>query len=278
MDNQATAKLKEILSLFYDITHVVITLFDRNMNPILDVGKWMDYCMAIGEDESRLEKCRECNRCNAEKSVNYSEPLIYTCHAGVGEAVAPLYEYGSLVGYVMIGKFRDTAGKISSQQTVSEACEKYGLDQTRMLTLWDHLQPLDEESLTATILLLKIFISYIREEKLYHALQNTFAKQISDYINSHIGERITVDSMCTDLGLGYHNLYALFKKNFGKNPQEYINEIRLKRAQELLRNTNKPISEIATTLGFNKSSAFSLFFKEKMKMGVTPMQYRKKNS
>ena len=277
MDNQATAKLNEILSLFYDITHVVITLFDRNMNPILDVGKWMDYCMAIGEDETRLEKCRECNRCHAEQSVNYSEPLIYTCHAGIGEAVAPLYEYESLVGYVMIGKFRDTAGKISSRQTVSEACEKYGLDQSRMLTLWEHLQPLDEESLTATILLLEIFISYIRDEKLYHTSEDTFAKQIDDYINSHINERITVDGMCTDLGLGYHNLYSLFKKNFGKNPQEYINEIRLKRAQEMLRNTAMPILDIATALGFNKSSAFSLFFKEKMKMGITPLQYRKKN-
>lgn len=278
MDTQSTTKLKDVLSLFYDMTHVVITLFDLNMNPVLDVGKWMDYCMAIGEDESRLEKCRECNRFYANESVQYEDPLIYKCHAGIGEAVAPLYEYGTLVGYVMIGKFRDTAGKISSPQTVSEACEKYCLDKSRMLSLWDQLQPLDEESLHATILLLKIFISYIRDEKLYHAPEDTFAKQISDYVNKHINERITVDGMCTDLGLGYHNLYSLFKKNFGKNPQEYINEIRLKKAQEMLRNTTKSISDIAATLGFNKSSAFSFFFKEKMKMGITPLQYRKKNS
>lgn len=278
MDTQSTAKLKDVLSLFYDMTHVVVTLFDLNMNPVLDVGKWMDYCMEIGKDEERLEKCRECNRYHAHKSVDCEDPLIYKCHAGIGEAVAPLYEYGTLVGYVMIGKFRDANGRYSSQETVCEACEKYHLDKARMLSLWDQLQPLDEESLTATIMLLKIFISYIRDEKLYHVLQDTFVKQIDGYINNHIEERITVDGMCADLGLGYHNLYALFKKNFGKNPQEYINEIRLKKAKELLLNTNRSILDIATSLGFNKSSDFSLFFKRKMKMGITPLQFRKQNS
>lgn len=278
MDNQSTAKLNEVLSLFYDMTHVVITLFDRDMNPVLDVGKWMGYCLEIGKDENRLAKCRECNRCHAEQSIEASDPIIYTCHAGIGEAVAPLHEYGTLVGYVMIGKFRDTEGKISSRETVSAACEQYGLEQETMLSLWDQLQPLDEKSLTATILLLKIFISYIRDEKLYHALQDTFAKQIDNYISEHIDERITVDSMCAALGLGYHNLYALFKKNFGKSPQEYINEVRLKKAKELLLNTTKAISEIATELGFNKASNFSHFFKDKMNMGITPLQYRKQNS
>lgn len=267
-------KLKEVMTLFYKITHVVITLFNTDLEPMLDVGKWEDYCLAIGKDPEQLEKCRMCDRIHAKESDKYREPHIYCCHAGIAEAVTPIYVDNMPVGYIMIGKFRDADGEHSSEETVIAAAEKYGLDREEMLRLWGQLELLDKDALTSTILLLKMFVGYIKNEKLFHTIQNTFAKQIEKYVNSHLMDKITVETMCTDLHLAYHELYALFRKYFKSSPHEYIDRVRFQRAQEMLTTTQMSISDIAIALGFSKSSIFSSFFKIKMKAGITPTQYR----
>ncbi len=277
MSTHELEKLKEVMTLFYKITHVVITLFNNDLEPVLDVGKWEDYCYLIESEPDRLEKCRECNRKHAKESEKKPEPYIYRCHAGLAEAVTPIYVDNTLVGYIMIGKFRDEGGEYSSEETVVEAAEKYGLDKDEMLTLWNRLELLDKEELTSTLLLLKMFVGYIRNEKLFHTIQNTFTRQIEEYVKSRLMDKITVETMCADLHIPYHELYALFKKNFKSSPHEYVDRVRFQRAQELLANTNKPITVISDELGFSKPSVFSQFFKVKMNAGITPMQYRKQH-
>lgn len=277
MTTHEREKLQEVMTLFYKITHVVITLFDTDLEPILDVGKWEDYCIAIGNDPERLEKCRECDRRHAKDSEKYPEPYVYCCHAGIAEAVTPIYVDNAPVGYIMIGKFRDDGGVHSSEQTVIETAEKYGLDKEEMLRLWGQLELLDRDALTSTILLLKMFVGYIRNEKLFHAIQNTFTRQIEEYVGSHLMDRITVESMCSDLHIAYHELYALFKRNFKTTPHDYIDRVRFQRAQELLTTTQMSISDISISLGFSKPSVFSQFFKVKMKAGVTPTQFRNRH-
>lgn len=274
MNTHELDKINEVMQLFYKITHVVITLFDADLEPVLDVGEWEDYCLAIGQSTERLDKCKACDHKHAKESEKHAEPYIYCCHAGIAEAVTPIYVDNALVGYIMIGKFRDVKGEYSSESTVIEAAEKYGLDKAEMLRHYNELELLDEDQLTSTILLLKMFIGYIRDEKLFHSISNSFTKQMEQYINDHIMERITVDTMCVDLHFKYHDLYALFKKYFKSSPHEYIDRVRFERAKDLLANTEMSISDISSSLGFSKPSVFSQFFKVKMDAGITPSQYR----
>ena len=277
MTTHEMEKIKEVMTLFYKITHVVITLFDTNLQPVLDVGEWEDYCLAIGKDEGRLSKCMECDRKHAKYSEKYPEPYIYCCHAGIAEAVTPIYVDNAPVGYIMIGKFRDVNGEYSSEETVAKTAEQYGLDKNELLKQWNKLELLDKEQLTSTILLLKMFVGYIRDEKIFHSISNSFTKQIEQYINDHLMEKITVENICTDLHIAYHELYALFKKYYKSSPHDYIDRVRFQRAQDMLINTKMSISDISNALGFNKPSVFSQFFRVKMKAGITPSQYRKQH-
>lgn len=277
MTTDEKQKMQEVMTLFYKLTHVVITLFDTNLEPIFDVGKWWDYCLEIGKDEKRLDKCRECNRKHAKDSEKYSEPYVYRCHAGIAEAVAPIRVDNSTVCYVMIGKFRDSDGYYSSEQSVIEASEHYGLDKDKMLAMWHQLVSLDKDQLTSAILLLQILIGYMRDEKLFQAISSSFKKQIEEYVKAHLSEKITIENICADLHFGYHELFALFKRDFKTTPHEYIDRVRFQCAKELLVNSSHSISYIASSLGFSKPSAFSTFFKVKMKAGITPIEYRKQH-
>lgn len=275
MTTDEKKKMQEVMTLFYRLTHVVITLFDANLDPVFDVGKWEDYCLEIGKDEKRLDKCRECNRKHAKDSEKHSEPYVYRCHAGIAEAVAPIHVDNTTVCYVMIGKFRDSDGFYSSEQSVIEAAEKYGLDKDNMLSMWRQLVSLDKEQLTSAILLMEMLIGYMRDEKLFQAISSSFKKQIEEYVRAHLSEKITIENICADLHFGYHELFTLFKRDFKTTPHEYIDRVRFQRAKELLVDTSLSVSDISIALGFSKMSAFSTFFKVKMKAGISPIEYRK---
>jgi transcriptional regulator GlxA family with amidase domain len=61
----------------------------------------------------------------------------------------------------------------------------------------------------------------------------------------------------------------------GKTPSEYIRELRLARACDLLLTTNMPISLVGNLSGYNDQYFFSKIFKKHI--GVSPQKYRKQN-
>ena len=58
----------------------------------------------------------------------------------------------------------------------------------------------------------------------------------------------------------------------GKTPNEYLEDVRLKKAQILLRQTTLPVGRIALEVGFNEAGYFSKIFK--MKTGIRPGGFR----
>ena len=84
---------------------------------------------------------------------------------------------------------------------------------------------------------------------------------------------------CEDLptlaGVNKTTLISIFKEVYGTTPIRYINRIRLRKAKELLVNTDTSVSEIADLVGFQSIHYFSRFFKAKE--NCTPMEYRMRN-
>jgi signal transduction histidine kinase/DNA-binding response OmpR family regulator/ligand-binding sensor domain-containing protein len=82
----------------------------------------------------------------------------------------------------------------------------------------------------------------------------------------------SVDELSSDIALSRSQLYRKLQSITGLSPNEFIRSIRLKRAAQLLKNTQYNISEIATRVGFNTIKYFNVYFKDEF--GVTPTQYR----
>jgi len=66
----------------------------------------------------------------------------------------------------------------------------------------------------------------------------------------------------------------VFKKQEGVTVLQYINDLKLSRARQMLSDTDIQIKDIATKLGFTSAGYFGRFFKSKL--GVTPNYYREK--
>ncbi|MVM31338.1 substrate-binding domain-containing protein [Spirosoma sp. HMF4905] len=82
-----------------------------------------------------------------------------------------------------------------------------------------------------------------------------------------------VEKLSREMGLSRVQLYRKVQALLAMNVMDYLTEIRLKRAKYLLKETTKPIAEIADETGFNSAAYFTTFFKQHTKK--TPSEYRK---
>lgn len=98
-------------------------------------------------------------------------------------------------------------------------------------------------------------------------------KKVLSYIHEHYGEKILTRDMAELVGMNPQYFCRYFKKLIGKTPTEYINEIRLEKAAEYLKETDRKILDIALSCGYENIGYFIKRFSEVKHM--TPSAYRK---
>lgn len=84
---------------------------------------------------------------------------------------------------------------------------------------------------------------------------------------------VTPETLAAEICMGYSNFRKIFKKYTGFAPLQYIQEVKINLAKEMLTHTNKTIKEIALELGFENNDYFFTDFRRTA--GVTPVNYRK---
>lgn len=266
-------KLKGLLTAFYGLTKIAVTLFDPEMNCIADAGEWQSYCLAIGEDPKLLAKCRCCDRENALIALKQKQTHMYTCHAGIAEAVTPIYFEDTLTGYLVIGKFRDAERIYTSEEMVIDTAEKYGLDREKMLAMYNQLPVIQKNDVDASVQILKTIAGYIANERFIRFDRNMLSIEIERYIEEHLGDKLSAEVLCKRFCIGHHDLCELFKNNFNDTPQAYIGKKRLQRAKQLLGSTDKSVRKISEEIGLSDYSYFIQAFKKQT--GLSPLRYRK---
>lgn len=96
------------------------------------------------------------------------------------------------------------------------------------------------------------------------------------YIDANYSKNITLDSLAEITHINKFYLAHSFTECMGQSPINYLTEVRLAASKQQLTTSNMSIAQIATNNGFSSQSYFSQIFKKKV--GITPQQYRKRNS
>ena len=92
------------------------------------------------------------------------------------------------------------------------------------------------------------------------------------YLNENIAEEITLQMLAEKFHMNASYVSQYFKKETGMNLSTYLSRIRIQKAEQLLRTTEKSINEIAEQVGFRDYRFFSRTFKQVT--GLTPSQFR----
>ncbi len=104
-------------------------------------------------------------------------------------------------------------------------------------------------------------------EKIRHSLR---------YINANYTSDIKIPDLAKMELLSVSHYTALFKKTMGVSPGQYIIQLRMDAACDLLSNSEFNVTQIASMLGFKDCYFFSRLFKNRM--NISPLKYRKENS
>lgn len=121
-----------------------------------------------------------------------------------------------------------------------------------------------------------IELTSILWEKISNVRMDTTKKLAEDakqYINDHYNESsLSVDEICSHLGVGASYFSAVFKKETGVSFVTYLTQVRMNEAQRLLDTTDEKSYIIAGLVGYEEPNYFSYVFKKHF--GISPSKYR----
>jgi two-component system response regulator YesN len=96
--------------------------------------------------------------------------------------------------------------------------------------------------------------------------------EVVEFVNANFGSDISLSDLAERHRVSYSHLSKLFHEHAGVTFRDYLLQVRLERASELLRSTNAPVKAVAHDAGFNDAGYFIRQFKRKF--GATPTSYR----
>lgn len=98
--------------------------------------------------------------------------------------------------------------------------------------------------------------------------------RILEYLNGHYSENFSLKKLAEEIYLSPNYICSLFKQEMGKNISDYLTDIRIEKAKELLKDHTKKVYEISNMLGFVDSRYFNKVFRKYTGMNLT--EYRDK--
>ncbi len=98
-----------------------------------------------------------------------------------------------------------------------------------------------------------------RIESCAHAPANWQVHRVEDYIEAHWDEPITIEALCQVTGLSARSIFHHFKRGRGMTPMEFVKQVRLDHAREMLERTGPgvTVTETAFACGFGNLSHFA---------------------
>lgn len=97
-------------------------------------------------------------------------------------------------------------------------------------------------------------------------------KVMLQYIREHYGEELTLAKIAQSANLSENECLRCFRAMIGSTPIQYVKQVRLQRAAELLVSTDRKITDVGGACGFQEMSYFARTFREWK--GCTPKEYR----
>jgi len=130
-----------------------------------------------------------------------------------------------------------------------------------------HVNPAIEQSMG------ELFEELLRELDFQPRVDPRIAR-VLDFFEEHLSVTSPLTDLASIAGLSLSQFKALFKKETGKTPGEFLRERRMEKARALLANTDYPIGLVAERVGYQDLSSFSHRFTRHF--GFSPTKFRGK--
>ncbi len=263
---------QEIITVLYElhkITGFRISLHGVDFEEIAAYPEEpLAFCRAVNENEGEHALCLECDRAACLAAIEKEKTHIYKCRYGLTEAVSPLYNFGTLTGFLMMGQIADTKNDARHAEAVLTAL----IGKEAMRPLVGSIPIVSRDMTTSYVKIMTICAQYLTLSNAMPSERVGTAEEAKRYIAENLGKKLVIVDICRHVGCSKSTLLTVFKKQYGLTVGEYITGERLERSVRLLLESKRSINEVALLSGYSDQSYFSKVFSERY--GMPPSEYR----
>ena len=227
------------------------------------------FCEIVQKELFSPAKCLSMDMREGAEAAAARKVVGYRCHAGVEEAIAPIFIEGKLAGFAMIGQFR-TGGGLSPE--IAGQCA--GPEQRGRLEAAFAALPFFPPQVAENILkLFTVLVDYIVTKELVTLKGDRGLSLALDFMRANLGRGLKLAEVAKAAGKSPSGLSHLFTGQLGTSFKATLIEMRLEAAEELFRKEPAlTVAEVAARLGFDDQFYFSRLYKRRR--GVPPSQSR----
>jgi transcriptional regulator GlxA family with amidase domain len=95
-----------------------------------------------------------------------------------------------------------------------------------------------------------------------------------NYLEENYQDKISIERLATELGIGRRSLDRRFIKATGFTPLDYLQRVKIEAAKKMFETTRKTVNEIMFEVGYNDAKAFRDVFSRIT--GLLPLDYKSK--
>lgn len=283
---QTVDEISEVINAIRQISGVGICYYDLENFFNYDkfgmknnIGHYCRFCEKARGLKNGRDRCTQSDRGDAmELAMQYKEPFFFECHMGIQELVVPLKNEDKLIGALFVGQCR-IEGE-DCRKSVMQNVKQSGGSEEDFLLAYEELPTVKRDVMQSIGKLLKAYFSAkILTNELLSPTTNEeglLVERMKKYIDAHYNFGITPQKVAQYFFVNSSYASRLFSSTYNQTMNNYINSLKIKKAELLLLSTTAPISNVAINSGFMDANYFSRIFKKYN--GLSPQEYRKNQS
>lgn len=245
------------------------------------------FCMYIKSDKEMYHQCLTMIRKMNHKCRHEGKTFFGMCHAGLFEYVTPIINNNDVIGTINVGFF-STNDKLSRRQ-IHQTCNSSQLldEETALLHFEesisqptlppDNLLPMMElaaEYLSMTYDSIRNTHNAPTRKRQSSSSEDTILSHTAEYVRQNFTNPISAAELAQFCHCSESYLSHIFKRRLNVNISTYINKVRIEASKNFLVDSNLPISEIASSVGFNDPNYYSRVFNQLV--SISPTEYKRR--
>ena len=265
--------LLEIIQAFYTLTGIRVGLLYTNTQEFFAYPDERSlFCTIVRADPEINKKCINCDLSHMEQCKKMNTSLVYTCHLGLTEVIAPLKENDTIICYFMFGQIIIDEFKEQSRLIIHNSIKEAGFDDMAIEKAIENINCVSSSKLKASIKVFEAIIMQIISTNLIKFTRMDFINHLNSFIDEHISEKIIVKDIYRYFQISRSSLYEYLKTYLDCGLSDYILNRKINYTKNLLINSKIKIGELSEKAGFSDYNYFSRVFRKKT--GVSPRAFR----
>ena len=246
-----------LLDCFASTMKIQVVFYSRS-GEILRRGRSFGnsrYCTLMQEKFFGMERCIELDNKMQKLCRKEERAVLYCCHAGLYELIAPVKVLGEVAGFVMFGQFR-----------VGDEIAEFAMKNDEIREAFAELPAFDFDGAESLKDMINMLIGYIIDKELVSYSGSMKLQTLHYFINENFNKPVTLHQAAKFMHMSDSSLTHFLRDNHQSSFKQLLIEKRLSHAEKLLReNPALSIAEASVMAGYDDPHYFSRLYRKNRK-------------